>query len=164
MKTIRDAVRLDTAKIRDKRLRDALRGLPDPRVVVRARLEAGEEKKLSGARLVLEIQVTGAGGPGVYRSPRFVKAKPYTYYLIAGKDEKVQAFAKVPNAGRVLEKVLEVGLERGQRAVRVFVDLDIVPGLGADFLVDVGAVGPEFQVVYDSEAKGEEPEVEITIG
>lgn len=54
-------------------------------------------------------------------------------------------------------------LEPGQRSVRVFVDLDIVPGLGADFVVDVGAVGPEFQVVYDSEERGDEREVEITI-
>lgn len=164
---MRDAVRLNPAKVGDKKLREAVRGLPDPRIVVRARLEADEKAKISadaaGARLVLEISISNAGGPGVYRSPRFVKAKPYTYYLLAGRDTRVQAFEKVPNAGRALERTLVVELERGQRQVRVFADLDIVPGLGADFVVDVGAVGSEFQVVFDSEERREEPEVEITI-
>lgn len=166
VKTVRDAVRLDRAKVRDKGLREALCGLPDPRIVARASLEVGQTKdflaKVTASSLKLEVSIVGAGGPGVYRSSRFVKAKPYTYYIIAGKDEKVQAFEKVPNAGHVLERTLDVELEHGQREVRVFVDLDIVPGLGADFVVDVGVLGAEFQVVYDS-AEARESEVEITI-
>lgn len=93
VRSVRDAVRMDPSQIRDKSFREAVRGLPDPRVVVRARLEAVEKSKFTAggarSRLELEISVANAGGPGVYRSPHFVKAKPYTYYLLAGRDEKV---------------------------------------------------------------------------